>query len=52
MGLGPYGTVGVGEDVATMTTYLLDSAVHNAIGKWIDDGPITPDKVLQALGKA
>jgi CO/xanthine dehydrogenase Mo-binding subunit len=51
MGLGPYGTVGVGEDVATMTTYLLDSAVYNAIGKWMDDGPITPDKVLQALGK-
>jgi CO/xanthine dehydrogenase Mo-binding subunit len=52
MGLGPYGTVGIGEDVATMTTYLLESAVHNAIGKWVDDGPITPDKVLRALGKA
>jgi CO/xanthine dehydrogenase Mo-binding subunit len=52
MGLGPYGTVGVGEDVATITTYLLESAVYNAIGKWVDDGPITPDKVLQVLGKA
>jgi len=27
-------------------------AVYNAIGKWIDDFPITPDKVLAALGKA
>jgi CO/xanthine dehydrogenase Mo-binding subunit len=26
-------------------------AVHNAIGKWIEDVPITPDKVLKALGK-
>jgi xanthine dehydrogenase molybdenum-binding subunit len=51
MGLGPYGTVGIGEDVATMTTYLLEGAVFNAIGKWVDDGPITPDKVLKALGK-
>jgi len=52
MGYGPYGTVGIGEDVATVTTYLLESAVFNAIGKWVDDAPITPDKVLEALGKA
>lgn len=52
MGYGPYGTVGIGEDVATVTTYLLESAVFNAIGKWVDDAPITPDKVLKALGKA
>jgi CO/xanthine dehydrogenase Mo-binding subunit len=25
--------------------------VYNAIGRWIDDFPITPDKVLKALGK-
>jgi xanthine dehydrogenase molybdenum-binding subunit len=52
MGLGPYGSVGVGEDVANDTTYLIHGAVYNAIGKWVDDGPITPDKVLKALGKA
>ena len=51
MGLGPYGSVGVGEDVATETAYLLHGAVYNAIGRWVDDGPITPDKVLKALGK-
>ena len=52
MGYGPYGSVGVGEDIGTVTSYLLESAVYNAIGKWVDDGPLTPDKVLKALGKA
>ena len=52
MGYGPYGTIGIGKDVATITTYLLHGAVYNAIGKWVDDGPITADKVLRALGKA
>jgi xanthine dehydrogenase molybdenum-binding subunit len=52
MGYGPYGSIGVGEDVGTITSYLLHGAVYNAIGKWVDDGPITPDKVLKALGKA
>jgi xanthine dehydrogenase molybdenum-binding subunit len=52
MGYGPYGSIGIGEDVGTITSYLLHGAVHNAIGKWVDDGPITPDKVLKALGKA
>jgi CO/xanthine dehydrogenase Mo-binding subunit len=52
MGYGPYGSIGVGEDVGTVTSYLLHSAVYNAIGAWVDDGPITPDKVLKALRKA
>ncbi len=51
MGYGPYGSVGVGEVVATVTTYLLQGAVYNAIGRWVDDAPVTPDKVLEALGK-
>jgi CO/xanthine dehydrogenase Mo-binding subunit len=52
MGYGPYGSVGVGEDVGTITSYMLHGAVYNAIGKWVDDAPITPDKILKALGKA
>jgi xanthine dehydrogenase molybdenum-binding subunit len=52
LGLGPYGSVGIGEDVGNDTTYLLHGAVYNAIGTWVDDGPITPEKVLKALGKA
>ena len=49
MGHGPYGTVGVGEDVATVIPALVGPAVYNAIRKRIDDFPITPDKVLKAL---
>jgi len=52
MGYGPYGVVGIGEDVATVIPALIAPAVYNAIGKWVDDFPITPDKVLKALGKA
>jgi xanthine dehydrogenase molybdenum-binding subunit len=51
LGHGPYGTVGVGEDVATMIPALLGPAVFNALGIWIDDFPLTPSKVLKALGK-
>jgi CO/xanthine dehydrogenase Mo-binding subunit len=46
---GAYGNTGVGEMNITLACAIV-SAVHNAIGKWIDP-PITPDKVLQALGK-
>ena len=51
LGYGPYGLVGIGEDAGTVTVGLLAPAVYNAIGVWIDDYPITPDKVLRALGK-
>jgi CO/xanthine dehydrogenase Mo-binding subunit len=50
MGYGPYGVIGIGEDVATVVPALIGPAVFNAIGVWIDDFPITPDKVLRALG--
>jgi xanthine dehydrogenase molybdenum-binding subunit len=49
LGWGPYGTCGIAEDVATVIPALLSPAVYNAIGVWIDDFPITPDKVLKAL---
>jgi CO/xanthine dehydrogenase Mo-binding subunit len=51
MGYGPYGSVGIGEDVATLVPGLLAPAVHNAIGVWINEFPITPERVLKALGK-
>ena len=51
MGYGPYGLVGIGEDIATVVPALLSPAVHNAIGVWVDDFPITPARVLKALGK-
>ena len=40
------------QDVATAAPSLIGPAVHNAIGKWVDGFPITPDMVLKALGKA
>ncbi len=52
MGWGAYGTVGVGELASTMVWAMYGPAIYNAIGKRIEDYPITPDKVLKALGKA
>ncbi len=52
MGYGPYGIVGIGEDIATILPPLIGTAIHNATGKWIDRYPATPDVVLRALGKA
>jgi xanthine dehydrogenase molybdenum-binding subunit len=52
LGHGPYGACGIGESTPTIVPAMFGPAVYNAIGKWIDDFPITPDKVLKALGKA
>jgi CO/xanthine dehydrogenase Mo-binding subunit len=52
MGYGPYGLVGIGEDVATVVPALIGPAIYNAIGRWVEGFPATPDKVLKALGKA
>ena len=51
-GYGPYGLVGIGEDIASLVPTLIGPAVYNAIGKWVEGFPITPDKVLKALGRA
>ena len=52
MGYGPYGLVGIGEDVATIMPTLIGAAIYNATGKWVEEYPTTPDMVLKALGKA
>jgi len=44
-----YGSNGISHSLAN--THLVICAIENAIGKWVDP-PATPDKVLQALGKA
>ncbi len=44
-----YGASGISHSLAN--THLVVMAIHNAIGVWVDP-PATPDKVLQALGKA
>lgn len=52
IGYGAYGNFGVGENLGVLVRTVLRDAVYNAIGKWINEDPITPDKVLKALGKA
>ena len=49
-GYSSYGSCGIGENVGASLSGILAGAVYNAIGKWILDFPITPDKVLTALG--
>jgi CO/xanthine dehydrogenase Mo-binding subunit len=51
LGYGPYGSNGIGENIGASLAAITSSAIYNAIGKWILDYPITPDKVLRALGK-
>ena len=50
-GAGEYGACGIGESVVTCTPRAVANAVYNAIGVRINETPITPDKVLKALGK-
>ncbi len=50
LGYGTYGSNGIGENIGAAMAAITSSAIYNAIGKWIDDYPITPDKVLRALG--
>ena len=50
LGYSSYGSCGIGENVGAALSAIFAGAVYNAIGKWILDFPITPDKVLKALG--
>lgn len=53
LGWSAYGLTGCSEagKAATAAAFLVP-AVYNAIGKWIEDTPVTPDRVLKAMGKA
>jgi len=50
-GYSTYGACGVGEDSAASMSGITAGALYNATGKWALDYPLTPDKVLKALGK-
>ena len=53
VGFSSYGLFGCSEaGKAATAAALLVPAVYNAIGKWIEETPVTPDRVLKALGKA
>jgi CO/xanthine dehydrogenase Mo-binding subunit len=51
LGHGAYGMGGLGESAPGNVSALAGPAVYNAIGKWVDDFPITPAKILKVLGK-
>lgn len=51
LGYSTYGACGVGEDSAASMSGITAGALFNATGKWSLDYPLTPDKVLKALGK-
>jgi len=51
LGYSSYGACGVGEDSGASLSGITAGAVYNATGKWVTDYPVTPDRVLRALGK-
>ena len=48
---GPYGARGVGEPPITAGGAAIANAVADAIGVRVHEMPITPERVLRALGK-
>ena len=48
---GPYGCHGMGEPGVVASFASIINAINNAIGKWIVESPVTPQKILRALGK-
>jgi CO/xanthine dehydrogenase Mo-binding subunit len=50
-GVGPFGAKGIGEPALTPAAPAVANAVANAIGARIHELPLTPKRVLEALGK-
>jgi len=50
-GVGPFGAKGIGEPALTPAAPAVANAVADAIGVRIHDLPLTPERVLRALGK-
>jgi CO/xanthine dehydrogenase Mo-binding subunit len=48
---GPYGAKGIGEMANNPQPPAIAAAVHDAVGVWITELPITPEKVLRALAE-
>jgi len=46
-----FGAIGVGEVATAPGPIAVLIAVSNAIGTWVHEYPLTPDKTLRALGK-
>jgi len=48
---GPYGAKGVGELPYLPLAPAITAALRDATGVWLDEFPLTPERVLRALGK-
>jgi CO/xanthine dehydrogenase Mo-binding subunit len=48
---GPLGAKGVGEMTMLPTPGAIAAAIHDAVGVWIDELPMTPERILRAMGK-
>jgi CO/xanthine dehydrogenase Mo-binding subunit len=49
--LGPFGAKGVGELPMDIPAPAVAAAVHNALGRFVDALPITPERIAQVLAK-
>ena len=49
--IGPYGARGMGEMPFLPLAPAVMDAVHQALGVWFDEFPLTPERVLRGLGK-
>jgi len=48
--IGPYGARGMGEMPFLPLAPALTDAVHQALGVWFDEFPLTPERILRGLG--
>jgi CO/xanthine dehydrogenase Mo-binding subunit len=48
---GPWGALGVAEMPFIPLAPAITAALHDATGVWFDDFPLTPQRVLEGLGK-
>jgi hypothetical protein len=46
---GPFGAKGIGEMANNPQPPAIAAAVHDAVGVWVTELPITPEQVLRAL---
>ena len=46
---GPYGAKEVGQGPMLPVVPAVVSAIHDALGVWVDEVPVTPEKILRAL---
>ncbi|MFQ6110531.1 MAG: xanthine dehydrogenase family protein molybdopterin-binding subunit [Nitrospinota bacterium] len=50
-GLGPFGSRGIGEPACVVSSAAIGNAVRDAIGVAVKELPMTPERVLRALGR-